>query len=134
VNSFPPAGNIWTNVEEMARLVSLQFRTGPAGGSQILACRSLQEMWVHVAPTRGSGSVGIGWFIGSFGTPFRVLSKSGGSAAWASLVRFVPARRLGVIAFANTGQGVAGQLADVEDLVISTFGPLLPSNPPVCAP
>jgi CubicO group peptidase (beta-lactamase class C family) len=59
---FPLAGDIFTNVADMAKLVSLQFRTRPAGGSQVLSCRSLHEMWVPQVPTMDGGYATIGWF------------------------------------------------------------------------
>ncbi|MGH2586655.1 MAG: serine hydrolase domain-containing protein, partial [Dehalococcoidia bacterium] len=49
--NFPLAGDVFTSVQDMAKFISLQFKTGPAGGTQILACTSIQEMWQPVAPT-----------------------------------------------------------------------------------
>jgi CubicO group peptidase (beta-lactamase class C family) len=39
-----PATGITSNVEDMAKFVSLQFRKGPVGGSQILSTGALREM------------------------------------------------------------------------------------------
>jgi D-alanyl-D-alanine carboxypeptidase len=39
-----PATGITSNVEDMAKFISLQFRTGPVGGAQILSTSALREM------------------------------------------------------------------------------------------
>ena len=39
-----PATGITSTIEDMAKLVSLQFRTGPVGGAQILSTGALREM------------------------------------------------------------------------------------------
>jgi CubicO group peptidase (beta-lactamase class C family) len=144
---FPLAGDIFTSVADMARFVSLQFRTRPAGGSQVLSCASLHEMWQAQVSTGTGGFTTIGWFNLPFGSPttgpgqgraarpYTLISKNGGSAYWAALVRFVPEVRLGVIAFSNTGSGNAAVLLEqVEKTVYETLAPLLPYRPLPCAP
>lgn len=42
--SMAPATGLTSTIEDMARFVSLQFRTGPTGGAQILNTGSLREM------------------------------------------------------------------------------------------
>jgi CubicO group peptidase (beta-lactamase class C family) len=129
--SFETAGNVFTTVEDMAQMVMLQFRTGPAGGSQILACSSIQEMWQPVAPTQGSGYSTIGWFTNPYGPSYTVISKNGGDPWWSTLVRFIPEVRLGVIAFTNAGK-VGSTLGSVEQQILQALVPLLPTNPPSC--
>jgi CubicO group peptidase (beta-lactamase class C family) len=54
-----PAAGLTSSVEDMARFVSLQFRTGPAGGAQILKGPTLREMhrirFLENTWTRGNG-------------------------------------------------------------------------------
>jgi CubicO group peptidase (beta-lactamase class C family) len=136
ISNFPPAGDVWTNVVEMVQVVSLQFRTGPvAVGRQILACSSLQKMWQPVAPTgeAGGGHSTIGWFTLTLDDQYTVIDKNGGSATWSTLVRFLPAQRLGVIAFTNVGSAAA-DLVTLENTVIRSLAPQLPSQLPVCVP
>lgn len=124
-DSFPPAGSIFTNIPDMAKFIMLQFRTGPAGGDQILAGSSIQEMFVPVAPTQGHGSVGIGWFIAPFGQ-YTVISKNGGDTWWSSLARMIPELKLGVVAFGNAG--FTGQaLPLLEKAIFSSMIPALAS-------
>jgi CubicO group peptidase (beta-lactamase class C family) len=131
--SFPIAGNIFTSVTDMAQVLMLQFQTAKsAGGSQILACHSLQQMWKPVASTGGNGSVTLGWFSNPF-QQSTLIWKNGGNPYWSSLAEFIPDDRLGVVAFTNTGDS-ANVLTDVnENLVLKTLMPLVADNPPVCA-
>ena len=43
-HAMGPATGITSNVEDMAKFVELQFRTGPVGGAQILSTGALREM------------------------------------------------------------------------------------------
>jgi CubicO group peptidase (beta-lactamase class C family) len=132
VQAFPPAGDVFTTVEDMAKMVMLQFRTGPAGGDQILACTSIQEMWRPVVPTQGGAYATIGWFANPYGTQYTMISKNGGDPWWSTLVRFIPELRLGVVAFTNTG-GQAGPIARIETTIFQALVPLLSADPPTCA-
>lgn len=121
-DGFPLAGSIYTNVPDMAAFIMLQFRTGPAGGDQILASTSIQEMFQPVAPTQGYGSVGIGWFVAPWGK-YTMISKNGGDTWWSSLARMIPELKLGVVAFGNTGNGQA--LPKLEAAIFSSMIPAL---------
>ncbi|HYF48721.1 MAG TPA: serine hydrolase domain-containing protein [Planctomycetota bacterium] len=61
------AGNMSSTVEDMARFCMLQFRSGPAGGAQILSGDTLKEMqrvhWMH--------DWKIGWGLG-----FKVIRQN----------------------------------------------------------
>jgi CubicO group peptidase (beta-lactamase class C family) len=139
VNDFPPAGNVWTSVLELSQMVSLQFRTKARGPGQILACTSIQEMWEAVAPAFGNTSTTIGWFRTAVpGRPV-VINKNGGDPTWSALVQFVPTLRLGVVALTNVGAPIAkdvpmSELVKIEDAILNSLIPLLPSSPPVCSP
>jgi CubicO group peptidase (beta-lactamase class C family) len=135
IANFPLAGNVWTTAVEMAQIISLQFRTAPVvRGNQILACQSIQEMWEPVVPTDGGGDATIGWFLVPFQGQF-LISKNGGSATWATLVQFLPDKRLGVVAFTNVGgDEPQADLVKLERTIFEALAPLLPSQPPVCPP
>jgi hypothetical protein len=84
IANFPLAGTVWTTVVEMAQIISLQFRTASvARGNQILACKSIQEMWEPVVHTDGDGYATIGWFLVPFQDQF-LISKNNASALWPS--------------------------------------------------
>jgi len=131
--NFPLAGDVFTSVQDMAKFISLQFKTGPAGGPQILTCTSIQEMWQPVAPTGSGGYVGTGWFIlpPPPGVSYQVLSKNGGSQVFSALVQMIPEVRLGIVAFTNHG-GVASSLSDLEDAMFGLLAPTVSRAFPTC--
>ncbi|HLI51193.1 MAG TPA: serine hydrolase domain-containing protein [Thermomicrobiaceae bacterium] len=97
-----PAGALSSSVEEMAKFVSLQFRDGPAGGSQILGGTSLREMHTPIAMTPD-------WEMG-FGIGFGIrrsnghvtFGHGGGIHGFTTQVVALPDYKLGVIVFTNT--------------------------------
>jgi CubicO group peptidase (beta-lactamase class C family) len=90
-----------SNVEDLARFVSLQFRDGPAGGAQILKGATLREMhrlhWID--PDWPSG-MGLAWELRRAGGLVRV-GKAGTASGYQSRIDIDPAARFGVIVLAN---------------------------------
>jgi len=127
-NPFPPSGTILSTVEDMERFIMLQFRRGPAGGDQILAGGSIEEMWRPVAPTQGRASIAIGWHTAPFGA-HTLVSKNGGQAGFTSLLRMLPELKLGVIGFVNmspeAGPGAGSWLADLERTILTRLAEAL---------
>lgn len=75
--ALEPAGGLYTSVEDMARLLSLQFVVGPAHAPQILSGATIREMhapaWLDPTWERG---IGLGWWLrGCF-------AKRQGDIAW----------------------------------------------------
>ena len=59
-----PAANLASTVEDLAKYESLQFRTGPAGGAQILKGSTLAEMQrVHWLQPDWKSGWGLGWGV-----------------------------------------------------------------------
>jgi CubicO group peptidase (beta-lactamase class C family) len=75
-----PAGGLTSSVEDMARFVSLQFRTGPAGGAQILTGSTLREMH-HVRFLENNWTRGNGLGIAVWRYKDRTYIGHGGSLA-----------------------------------------------------
>ena len=96
-----PAANIASSVEDLAKLVSLQFRDGPAGGAQILRGSTLREMhrvqWLR--PDWQSGQ-GLGFWIRHVGQQVRA-GHDGAVPGFKSQVEFAPAEKFGVIVLIN---------------------------------
>jgi CubicO group peptidase (beta-lactamase class C family) len=115
-------------VNDLGRFLMLQFRTGPAGGAQILDSRTVREMWRPVAPADGRAAA-IGWFVSRRGDE-TLVAKDGGQPGFTALVQMVPERKLGLVLLVNEspervhGSGV---MAEVSRLV---FGELLPHAGP----
>ncbi len=100
-----PAGNMASNVEDLARFISLQFRDGPAGGAQILRGSTLREMhrvqWLH--PDWRSGWA-LGFSIRRVGDQVR-LGHGGSLPGHRTQIEFAPADKLGVIVLTNANDG-----------------------------
>ncbi len=99
-----PVGGMYSSAEELARFISLQFRDGPAEGSQILRGSTLREMHapVFILPSWKS-AVGISWGLLPLGD-HTVLYHTGGAPGFKAFVVVVPSIKLGVALLANTEQ------------------------------
>jgi D-alanyl-D-alanine carboxypeptidase len=99
--ALTPSAGMASSVIDLAKLVSLQFRDGPAGGSQILKGSTLREMqrvqWLR--PDWQSGQ-GLGLGIRHVGQEVRV-GKDGVAPGFKSLIEWVPAGKYGVIVLIN---------------------------------
>jgi hypothetical protein len=100
-----PAGNLASNVEDLARFLSLQLRDGEAAGSQILKGSTLREMhrvqWLR--PDWKSGW-GLGFSIRRVGEQVRV-GHGGSLPGHRTQVEIAPALKLGVIVLTNANDG-----------------------------
>lgn len=96
-----PAANLASNVEDLARFVSMQFREGAAGGAQILKGSTLHEMhrvqWLR--PDWQSGQ-GLGFWIRHVGQQVRV-GHDGAAPGFKSQIETSPADKFGVIVLIN---------------------------------
>ncbi|MEE9162558.1 MAG: serine hydrolase domain-containing protein [Candidatus Neomarinimicrobiota bacterium] len=111
-------GNITSTVEDLARFAALQFRQGPAGGSQLLKGSSLAEMHrPHHVYGSWSGGRGLGFWL------LRRENKTlVGHSGWigAHLSRFIfsPAEKIAVIVLINTEASSTAAIAyQAYDLV-----------------
>ena len=103
--SITPAANMTSSVEDLTRFVMLQFRDGPAGGSQILRGSTLREMQrVHwLAPDWQAGR-GLGFHL-TRQKEKTYIDHGGGLKGYATRVVTCPADRIGVIALTNANDG-----------------------------
>jgi CubicO group peptidase (beta-lactamase class C family) len=99
---YGPASSLYSSVEDMAHFISLQFRDGPAQGSQILSGSTLREMhaanWIN--PDWQSGW-GIGFQIQRIGDQIAV-GHSGGVQGFTTNITMIPKLKIGVAIFTNT--------------------------------
>ena len=89
-NYMLAASNLASTVEDLAKYASLQFRTGPAGGAQILKGTTLAEMqrvqWLQPDWTSGWG---LGWGIARRDDKTRV-GHGGSVPGHRTQISFVP--------------------------------------------
>jgi hypothetical protein len=105
IGAESPAGNLASNVEDLAKFVSLQFRDGLAGGSQILQGSTVREMhrvqWLR--PDWQSGW-GLGFSVRRVRDQVRI-GHAGSLPGHRTQIEFAPAQKLGVIVLTNANDG-----------------------------
>ncbi len=100
-----PASNLASTVDDLAKYIELQFRTGPAGGPQILKGSTLAEMQrIQWLQPDWKGGWGLGWGIARRDDQTRI-SHGGSVPGHRTTVSFVPAEKFGVIVLTNAEDG-----------------------------
>jgi CubicO group peptidase (beta-lactamase class C family) len=107
-----PAAGMASNVRDLAKYVAMQFRTGPAGGAQVLSGASLREMQrVHWLDPDWQGGQGIGFQVRHAGN--RTLVGHGGSLpGMRTQITFDARDKIGVIVLSNADDGNPGLYVD----------------------
>ena len=107
-----PAAGMASNVRDLAKYVAMQFRTGPAGGAQVLSGASLREMQrVHWLNADWQGGQGIGFQVRRAGD--RTLVGHGGSLpGMRTQITFDAKDKIGVIVLTNADDGNPGLYVD----------------------
>jgi hypothetical protein len=103
--AIAPAASIVSTVEDLGRFASLQFRDGPAGGSQILKGSTLREMQrVHWVYDSFSGGRGLGFAVTRRdGKTF--VGHGGSIGGNVSNLLMVPGEKIAVIVAINADDG-----------------------------
>ena len=104
-----PAAGLTSNVEDMARFVSAQFRRGKASG--ILAFSTLREMHrVRMLENDWASGTGLGFQVNRAGG--KVTVGHGGSlAGYKTQTSFRPAEKVGVIVLTNGDDSLPAKIA-----------------------
>ncbi len=94
-------GNMYSTVEDLARLLALQFRDGPAGGNQILKGSTLREMRrVHWLYSSWNSGRGLEMLVARHNGK-TIVYRTGSLAGHQAYIMFNPAEKIGVICLAN---------------------------------
>ena len=100
-----PAANLASTVEDLAKYESLQFRTGAAGGAQILRGSTLAEMQrVHWLQPDWKSGWGLGWGVSRRDDKTRI-GHGGAVPGHRTQVSMIPADKFGVIVLTNAEDG-----------------------------
>ena len=100
-----PAANMSSTVEDLARFAMLQYRTGPAGGAQILRVSSLHEMQrVHWLEPDWQAGRGLGFrIVRQQGKTY--IGHGGAVLGYRTEVRICPSDKIAVIVLTNADDG-----------------------------
>jgi CubicO group peptidase (beta-lactamase class C family) len=131
VRGISAAAGLTTTVEDLARFAMLQFRGGPAGGSQVLRGSTLREMQrIHWLEPDWQAGWGLGFHI-SRAKDRTLVGHGGALRGYRSELRFSPAERLAVIVLINADDG---EPRTVVDKAFEWIAPALaPISPPAVA-
>lgn len=96
-----PAANITSNIEDLAKFISFQFRKGRRKGNQILNSHTLEDMqriqWLNTSWTSGYG---LGFRVWKQGD-YTVVGHGGWVAGNRSQIAFIPKEKVGVVVLTN---------------------------------
>lgn len=106
-----PATGLTSNVEDMAKFVSAQFRKGPRGGAQILSTGSLREMHrVRSLENNWTTGTGLGFGINRYRDKVYV-GHGGGYLGNTTTTTIQLDGKVGVIVLTNTNDSDPGFIA-----------------------
>lgn len=110
--AITPAANLATSVEDLAKFAMLQFRSGPAGGAQILSGWSLAEMhrphWVNPG---WDGGWGLGFIIWrKAGKTY--VGHTGGLQGFTTYFVTCPEDKIAAIALTNSNDSEPSKVID----------------------
>jgi CubicO group peptidase (beta-lactamase class C family) len=103
------SGMLYSSVEDMAELLKLQFREGPAGGRQILGSSALREMTAPLFVANDDAcdperfwrqGNGLGWHMLTE-KGLQLNQKRGGTNGFSTVIAFNSRHKLGAAVFTN---------------------------------
>lgn len=100
-----PAAGLSSNVEDLARFASLQFRDGPAGGKQLLKSSTLREMHrVHWLGPDWKMGWGLGFSVWKRGSQ-TLFGHGGWLAGYRTILQMDGKEKVAVIVLTNADDG-----------------------------
>lgn len=126
------ATGMTSTVEDLAKLVSAQFRAGPRGGQQILSAAAMREMFrIRNIEQNWSSGVGLGFRLNRIRDQ-TWIGHTGGYPGYVTQTLFQLNDKLGVIVLTNSQDAA---LEDITTQLIATVGQAVvkaaTSTPPV---
>jgi CubicO group peptidase (beta-lactamase class C family) len=116
------AGGLGSTARDLGRWLRLNLNGGNIDGQQVLATKTLQEMFKLQStskrnfqhPELKAEGFGLGWVVGTY-RGHRMMSHGGGYTGTAAHISFLPERQMGVAVLANT-DGPAAALVELAAL------------------
>lgn len=105
-----PAGALWSNGREMARLAQTLLAGGVApDGTRVVSTANLERTWRPTTPIEGeldaaATAYGLGWFVESLGGE-RAVGHSGAAVGSDADLLLLPDADIGLVVLANGGDG-----------------------------
>lgn len=119
---YTPAAGFVSSVDDLAKLVELQFRDGKAAGAQILSGPSLREMQrVQFIHPDWQSSEGLIFELRRVGQVVHV-GKGGTCPGYRSQIEMLPSQKLGVIVLAN---GYDTEVLSYANQILAVLGPVI---------
>ena len=109
---YRPAGALWSNAREMARVAQMELASGLApNGTRVISRESLEETWapgvsvpnIYGGPPEMAETMthyGLGWMVGEY-RGLRMISHAGGTAGFTSELAFLPDAGVGIVILSN---------------------------------
>ncbi len=104
VQPLRPAGGLWSNVEDMARVILLELGRGKLDGKQVIGEEFLLARRQPQVKIDDELSYGLGLVVGT-SRGLHVLTHSGGTMGFNSEMLILPEHGVGLIILTNTGSG-----------------------------
>jgi CubicO group peptidase (beta-lactamase class C family) len=121
------ATGLTSDVTDMAKFVSAQFRDGPRGGNQIVSSGSLRELHrVRSVEENWQSGTGVGFITTRFKDKSYV-GHSGGYPGYTTQTLFHPGEKFGLIVLTNTSDSDPGEIARQ---LITAVGPMFEKRAP----
>ncbi|MCC6125499.1 MAG: beta-lactamase family protein [Pirellulales bacterium] len=94
-----PAGNLFATAEDLGRFVCMLAAGGKAGGTQILARESLEQM---LTPQfLADGKFGLGFVVSGKYRNHKMVGHNGAIYGYSTVLNFLPDAKIGVVLLSN---------------------------------
>ena len=104
-----PAGGVWSTARDMAAYIMTELNNGIApDGRRVVSARNLRYRRQPQVQTSTKAAYGLGWGVSTY-KGVQVIGHGGGTMGFASLLNFLPEKKLGVVMIAN---GTGGHQAE----------------------
>lgn len=110
----PGASAVFASAHDLVRFGMFHTKTPVEGQEAILSDETLSEMQRPTAATegnRGRTGYGIGWATARNGNGYTIVSHTGGMPGVNTILLFVPAERIVVVALANARSNLPSRIA-----------------------